>query len=679
MSLTYLLFLTTYVCVTVSQTHQLYDVDTSVLVNGTDDCLKTFNSNVTCPWFIGRLYVDPFYSFNYDKNVLEELCATSCLDSLTSHRDMVKEACSGAEYVDKFGNTRWVPWYPDESLLYALGIACLKRSDGQFCNIFLHENDTPDTACDYCMLAAAQKQVNSPFATDEGVYDNYKSLTSECKATGYPTTTVDPVLISTNIPATRTCTGTSYEVKATDDFYSVPKSQSVSTELLLHNNGLSYIKADFPKSGSLCIENKCKIHILAEDETCSSIAAAANISTVQLRAWNININSFCSNLDRFIGNTFCVSNPLGTNYTLPDSPTVTPVPTPAPIPDNIAPNVTTHCGRYYKISDGDDCAVVTTKFGISRPDFGFLNPGVDKQCTNIWLNYFYCVQPVGDITDYPGYGSGPTKTRPLFTPGPSTSIPWEDSEPTPDPNQIIIPLANLTREDCWQYIWVNDTRPESVGCWGIARAAGIDREEMILWNPSLAQNSTDEENPDYPCSLKQSMSYCVAVASHTPVLPTPIKPPTPRASGEINGCVDWFLADEEVDCESTLNNLGLTIEELYKMNPSLGMDCAGMVAGTYYCHYTGDDENDDEDPAPTTTTETPTASPTPTSPPAPGPTQPGIPENCNKWVQQMDGIYCFDMANNAGISLEQLYKLNPALGGDCTGLWVGYSYCIVTA
>lgn len=141
----------------------------------------------------------------------------------------------------------------------------------------------------------------------------------------------------------------------------------------------------------------------------------------------------------------------------------------SPVPDNLAPDVNTHCGRFHLVEDGDDCAVITSKYGISLADLydcplptalwarktneissRFLNPDVDAQCINLWLNYNYCVQPVGDIKDYPGYGPGPTKTRPPFTPGPSTSIPREDPEPTDDPNLLIIPIANLTREDCWQ-------------------------------------------------------------------------------------------------------------------------------------------------------------------------------------------------------------------------------------
>lgn len=43
---------------------------------------------------------------------------------------------------------------------------------------------------------------------------------------------------------------------------------------------------------------------------------------------------------------------------------------------------------------------------------------------------------------------------------------------------------------------------------------------------------------------------------------------------------------------------------------------------------------------------------------------------------QKDGVFCYDMAAAAGISLNELYEYNPALGGDCSGLWGGYAYCI---
>ena len=84
-----------------------------------------------------------------------------------------------------------------------------------------------------------------------------------------------------------------YSIKPTDDFYSIPKSQSVGTDQLLRSNGLSYVQDKFPTTGTLCIENKCQTHVLAPNDTCASIAAAAGIWQVQLLTWNPNINPFC--------------------------------------------------------------------------------------------------------------------------------------------------------------------------------------------------------------------------------------------------------------------------------------------------------------------------------------------------------------------------------------------------
>lgn len=84
-----------------------------------------------------------------------------------------------------------------------------------------------------------------------------------------------------------------YSIKPTDDFYSIPKSQSVGTDQLLRSNGLSYVQDKFPTTGTLCIENKCQTHVLAPNDTCASIAAAADIWQVQLLTWNPNINPFC--------------------------------------------------------------------------------------------------------------------------------------------------------------------------------------------------------------------------------------------------------------------------------------------------------------------------------------------------------------------------------------------------
>lgn len=175
---------------------------------------------------------------------------------------------------------------------------------------------------------------------------------------------------------TKTCSGKSYILQPTDTFYSLPNSEHIATDQLLSSNGLSYNVTDFPKSGSLCIENTCATHIVKANETCVSIAESASVTYSQLMSWNININGVCSNLNDMINQTICISNPLG-NYTVTEnkegSPTL--AVTPAPVPKNQAPNTTTDCGRYYAVKTGDTCSTVSLKFGIKSTDLlDYLSP-----------------------------------------------------------------------------------------------------------------------------------------------------------------------------------------------------------------------------------------------------------------------------------------------------------------
>jgi hypothetical protein len=115
-----------------------------------------------------------------------------------------------------------------------------------------------------------------------------------------------------------------------------------------------------------------------------------------------------------------------------------------------------------------------------------------------------------------------------------------------------------------------------------------------------------------------------------------------------------------------------------------GYSCTKLWAKTSYCVDDGISGNDE--PLKSTAQSSPMIkpSPSPSTPPtttkpggvAPGPTQSGITPKCNKWALQKPNVFCYDMATAAGIALEQLYKWNPALKSDCSGMWPGYAYCV---
>ncbi len=87
-------------------------------------------------------------------------------------------------------------------------------------------------------------------------------------------------------PTATACSGKSYAIQASDDCYSISKSQGIGTGWLLNDNQLQAYCAEFPTSGNLCLTNTCRVYIVQTNDTCKSIAAAHNVTIPQVVAWN---------------------------------------------------------------------------------------------------------------------------------------------------------------------------------------------------------------------------------------------------------------------------------------------------------------------------------------------------------------------------------------------------------
>jgi hypothetical protein len=77
-----------------------------------------------------------------------------------------------------------------------------------------------------------------------------------------------------------------------------------------------------------------------------------------------------------------------------------------------------------------------------------LNPEVWPNCTNLYLNSYYCVEAVGYISTYPGYLT--TSTTSALNQTSATSLPSSNGNPLTNftTSAQLIPLANGTRFDC---------------------------------------------------------------------------------------------------------------------------------------------------------------------------------------------------------------------------------------
>ncbi|KAF3210312.1 hypothetical protein TWF679_006807 [Orbilia oligospora] len=143
-------------------------------------------------------------------------------------------------------------------------------------------------------------------------------------------------------------------------------------------------------------------------------------------------------------------------------------------------------------------------------------------------------------------------------------------------------------------------------------------------------------------------------------------PPGPADPSTVKTCTFWIIAEEssKADCHGFAADLGVSWQDFSSWNPSVGNDCAGMIVGNAYCI-------EDNNGVPTTTTTTTTrATTTSSGPVAPGPTQDGQDPNCISWEYVAAGENCRTvLAKRPGVTLADLYKWNPAIGSDCSGLW----------
>lgn len=79
-------------------------------------------------------------------------------------------------------------------------------------------------------------------------------------------------------------------------------------------------------------------------------------------------------------------------------------------------------------------------------------------------------------------------------------------------------------------------------------------------------------------------------------------------------------------------------------------------------------------PTPTVTTSSSRPGQTTSSPALP--TRSGAISTCTRFYDIKQGDSCTSIESQFDITFGQLYNYNPAIGNDCTNLWLGYSYCV---
>ncbi|KAJ6093873.1 hypothetical protein N7467_002718 [Penicillium canescens] len=665
------------------------------------DCITAMTADLDCA---AMEFGDTMYQLTDDitADMLDEMCTDACTKSIASYQSAVQSACANQEYDDSGNSTD----SDSSSGIYRPSVL----SDYYLTNYAQSQDE-----CDSCGLQMFRTELSNSYFYNDDLAEQYSSLTSTCGSSNMELPTPTVVAISSPSAASATptaCTVRSAVIQTGDNCDTFAAKHNISTWDLLSGNGLEMSCADFPTSGSLCITGECQTHLVDTDDTCVSLASQFGITITQFITWNPVLNSMCTNLNVLVGHVVCVSFPgnatsdINTYATGVYGATATVA---APIPTDVVAGTNVNCGKYYHVKDYDYCHAIAMGNGISQSDFLFLNPELDANCTNLYNNYSYCIQPVGNIETYPGYKGSATVAPAASSVFYGTRFAW-DSLPTPTSltswAPIVLPttapLANHTRKDCEEY---EDNTEGLIPCYWMAQ--GVSVYNFVQWNPSLEFLN---------CTLANNTRYCTLLGSRYYLSNMPDADsadeyaayPSNAAINSTEACYTWYETSESASCAPILAYADISFDAFYSWNPSIRSDCSNLWLNTSYCiQGTGFDNDHYNNGTSPSTTASPASTTTSTcardTVTAPGPTQTGITCNCDKYVMHSEegklqqimsqndtysprlgtltmilGVYCQDMATKYDITLDQLYSWNAALGGDCSGLWLNYAYCIGT-
>lgn len=217
-----------------------------------------------------------------------------------------------------------------------------------------------------------------------------------------------------------------------------------------------------------------KFYLVVSGDQCGTIATSEGITLADFYAWNPAVGTSCEYLD--LGDYVCVdvigSTPTPTTMIISTSMTTTGdgISTPTPYQTGMA----TNCDSFHLVVSGDECAAITTEYGISLTEFYDWNPAVGTSCEYLDLGDYVCVDVIG-TTAVASTTVTPTSTGNGIT--------------TPTPYQTGI----ATNCDNFHFVVNGDE------CAAIATEYGISLTQFYDWNPAVGTSCEYLDLGDYVC------------------------------------------------------------------------------------------------------------------------------------------------------------------------------------
>ena len=233
-------------------------------------------------------------------------------------------------------------------------------------------------------------------------------------------------------------------------------------------------------------------------------------------------------------------------------------------------------------------------------------------------------------------------------------------------------------------------------CEDIEGDYSITTSQMTTWNTWLASDC--DTNLYANLLSNETRPVCVGVNASEPigsVTSGPTKTSSqavtltgtttasmgPTASGEVAGCKQYYTVQSGDSCANIETTFEISLAQFYAWNPSsmfisialpareflewklnclaVGSNCTNLWLNYAYCV---------QGPASSGSATAMAA--------APAPTQSGIASNCDQYYTVASGDSCAKIGSLYNDTFAELYSWNPAIGGDCQNLWVGYTICV---
>ncbi|KAJ7636747.1 hypothetical protein FB45DRAFT_907241 [Roridomyces roridus] len=597
---------------------------------------------------------------------LNNLCTATCTSSLASYRANVVTACKGYSMIlDPSTNVSYAPTLAVDYVLGPYTIQCLKDStSGSYCldvlkgfNASAGISSLPMAElCSNCVFGTMNVTLLSPVLYSMATENLYDVSAATCGLPKFNPSLITSPIVSPGTPSGSNSTSTvsaqcamlgrNVTVSTASTCAAVAKQFSVSLYDVSSSNSLPQTTCNVPAGSPLCLPQACTTYTVATNDTCASIAAAANITTVQLGLYNVNFGSACQYLPQLVGNLVCVSPHGGFPSVAASSAAIAPSGTAtmlAPVPTPTAVGSTAACGEWAIVVEGDFCSTFALRYATTVADLFIMNPEINSTCGNLLAGFYYCVEP------FPPFSTVTTTALPTsatnFTsistfsfslPAPTPTLGFETLTPVGVPAPTNVAPGTRTAACGYYYnISTGDTLAS------IANISDQAETDLITWNSELSAGVP-----------AVGLAVCVIFPTGNYTL-FPADPPENVSPFATADCADYYTTVPNDSCTSIAAAQDISIDQFLALNP--GLTCAGLLAGVAYCDFP--------------------LTPVPIGPPSNLAT--GSLANCTTYYTVASGDNCNVVEQKFDTALVDLLRWNTALTASCTTIGLGEAYCVV--